>query len=375
MLRQYRLKDYKFRLIIWVLALSVIGVLLVGSARADLQTKQIIGLVMGIVLMVIVSLIDYNWVANLYGLEYLFGIALLILVLIPGIGTEVNGARRWIDIKVFQFQPTDVMKIILIVFFAKFFAHHEEDISKFRTILKALILAGIPFVLILREPDLSSTIVCVLLFCGLFFSAGLSYKIIGSILLVCVPGVIIALSLVLQPDQTLIDQYQQNRILAWLHPEDYPDIARQQLNSMVALGSGQLYGKGLNNNVVASVKNGNFLSEPQTDFIFSIAGEELGFLGCCVIIIIELLIAVECVNIGRNARDRVGMLIGCGMGILIFFQSFINISVATGLLPNTGLPLPFVSYGLTSLVSFCIGIGLVLNVGLQSRKYERGGIL
>jgi len=187
--------------------------------------------------------------------------------------------------------------------------------------------------------------------------------------------VIIALSLVLQPDQQLIDHYQQARILAWLHPEEYPDLARQQLNSMVALGSGQLYGKGLNNNVVASVKNGNFLSEPQTDFIFSIAGEELGFLGCCVIIILELLIAVECVNIGRNARDRVGMLIGCGMGILVFFQGFINISVATGLVPNTGLPLPFVSYGLTSLVSFYIGIGLVLNVGLQSRKYERGGIL
>ena len=120
---------------------------------------------------------------------------------------------------------------------------------------------------------------------------------------------------------------------------------------------------------MSSVKNGNFIAEPQTDFIFAVAGEELGFLGCCIIVILELLVALECVRIGRNARDLAGTLIGCGMGALIFIQCFINVCVATGMMPNTGLPLPFVSYGLTSLVSFFIGIGIVLNVGLQGRKY------
>ena len=143
----------------------------------------------------------------------------------------------------------------------------------------------------------------------------------------------------------------------------------QQTNSIIAIGSGQLYGKGLNNDEVSSVKNGNFIAEPQTDFIFAVAGEELGFIGCCMIVLLEFLIALECLLIGRRAKELSGTLICCGMASLIFFQTFLNISVATGLLPNTGITLPFVSYGLTSLVSFYIGIGFVLNVGLQTKKY------
>lgn len=184
-----------------------------------------------------------------------------------------------------------------------------------------------------------------------------------------VPVAVILLSIILQPGQTLIEEYQLNRIMAWLKPTEYTDQAYQQTNSIIAIGSGQLYGKGLNNNMVSSVKNGNFIAEPQTDFIFAVAGEELGFLGCCLIILLELFIAVECIRIGRKARDLAGTLICCGLASLILFQSFLNICVATGLMPNTGIPLPFVSYGLTSLISFCIGIGIVLNIGLQTRKY------
>ena len=143
----------------------------------------------------------------------------------------------------------------------------------------------------------------------------------------------------------------------------------QQYYSLVAIGSGQLYGKQLNNTNINSVKNGNFISEPQTDFIFAIAGEELGFVGCTVIVGLLVLTVVQCLMIGRNAKDLAGTIICSGVAALIGFQSFINIGVATALLPNTGIPLPFVSYGLTSLVSVYIGIGLVLNVGLQQKKY------
>ena len=137
----------------------------------------------------------------------------------------------------------------------------------------------------------------------------------------------------------------------------------------MAIGSGRLWGKGLNNNDIASVKNGNFISEPQTDFIFAVAGEELGFVGAALIVILLFLIVIECILIARKAKDLSGRLIACGMASLIGFQGFVNICVVTGLMPNTGLPLPFVSYGLTSLTTLYIGIGLVLNVGLQPKKY------
>ena len=138
----------------------------------------------------------------------------------------------------------------------------------------------------------------------------------------------------------------------------------------MAIGSGMLTGKGLDNNTITSVKGGNFISEPQTDFIFAIIGEELGLVGGCIIIALLLLIVIQCILVGIRSQDLAGRIICCGVGGLIGIQSFINIGVATKILPNTGVPLPFVSYGLTSLVSLYIGIGLVLNVGLQPKKYQ-----
>lgn len=367
MLKQYRLSDYRFRLILWVVALSILGILIIGSADADFQKKQIYGLILGVVAMVFVSLFDYTWILNFYWLIYLLSAVLLGLVLLFGV--ERNGATRWINFAGFQFQPSDVAKILLILFFAKFFENHEDHISKFRVIVLSLLLIGLPLLLIYKEPDLSTTITIASVFCVLIFVSGLSYRIVLGILAVMVPVAVIFMSILIQPDQQGGGNYQLRRVYAWLRPEEYPDDARQQQNSIKAIGSGQLYGKGLNNDDVGSVKNGNFISEPQTDFIFAVAGEELGFLGCCIIILLEFLIALECLLIGRRAKVLSGTLIGCGMSALVFFQTFINISVTTGLMPNTGITLPFVSYGLTSLISFCIGIGLVLNVGLQTRKY------
>ena len=202
--------------------------------------------------------------------------------------------------------------------------------------------------------------------------AGLSYKFIATVLAVSVPSAAIFLALILQPDQKILRGYQYKRIMGWLQPEKYADDAYQQQNSIMAIGSGQLLGKGLYNTDVNSVKNGNFISEPQTDFIFAVVGEEMGFLGSVLIIILLLLITIECIIIAKRAKDLSGRLLCCGVAALIGFQSIVNICVATGLLPNTGVTLPFVSYGLTSLVSSFIGIGLVLNVGLQPRKYGSG---
>ena len=369
--KPYKLKNYRFGLIALVLVLSIIGILVVGSANESYQSKQILGVVIGLVVMAIVSLIDYVWITNFYWILYGISVFMLAIVLIPGIGVYVNGARRWINLGFTNFQPSELAKILLIIFFAKFIMKHEEDLSEKQTILKAVILIAIPLALIFKEPNLSTTICTATLFCFLMYVGGLSYRFIGTVLLITIPVAVIFLSIVVQPNQKLLDNYQQKRILAWLEPEKYAsDEAYQQNNSVMAIGSGQLTGKGLNNNTTTSVKNGNFILEPQTDFIFAIVGEELGFVGCCLIIALLLLIVIDCILIGTHAQDTAGKVICYGVGSLIGIQTFINVAVATQIFPNTGIPLPFVSYGLTSLVSLYLGIGLVLNIGLQPKKYK-----
>ena len=370
MLKQYRLRNYNFRLVFFVAALTVIGILVIGSARESVQNKQVLGFVLGMIVMVSVSMIDYSVILRFSWLFYVVNIGLLLLVKL--MGDDSNGATRWVEIAGIRFQPSELSKIIIILFYAYFFMKYQESLNTVKILGASFILAGIPLVLIKEQPDLSTTIVTALLFASLLFMAGLSYKIVFGVLAVSVPSVIIFFSLILQPDQKILDDYQYKRIMAWLQPEKYADTAYQQLNSKMAIGSGQLWGKGLNNSQITSLKNGNFISEPQTDFIFAIVGEELGFAGSVVIIVLLFLIVLECIFMARKAKDLAGRLICCGMASLIGFQGFVNICVATGLMPNTGLTLPFVSYGLTSLVTLFMGIGFVLNVGLQPRKYGMG---
>lgn len=367
--KPYRLRDYNFTLVFLVIALSVLGIFVVGSAREIYQSRQIFGVVFGIIVMVIVSLVDYVWVLDFYWIIY--GAAIVSLMLVLMVGQKVNGATRWIDLGFTTFQPSELAKILLILFFAKFLMQNEENINHKFTLIKYAALCGIPLGLIVVEPNLSTTICTALVLCLLIYTAGLSYRFIITVLLILIPTAVIFLSIAVQPNQPFLKDYQQKRILSFLEPEKYADDgAYQQNNSVMAIGSGQLTGKGLNNNTTTSVKNGNFILEPQTDFIFAIVGEELGFIGSCIVIALLLLIVIQCILIGLRSQDLAGRIISCGVGGLIGVQSFINISVATGLIPNTGVPLPFVSYGLTSLVSLYIGVGFVLNVGLQPKKYQ-----
>lgn len=369
MLRRYKLKNYNFRLVLWILVLSAIGVILVGSAMKSLQMRQLAGVIGGVVLMVIVSLMDFSWILNFYWVIYGANIVLLLL-LIP-LGSEQLGATRWISIGGFQFQPTELSKIFLILFFAQYLMKHEDDLNTLKTILTSVVLLAVPLVLILIQPDLKNTITVAVVFCFLMYMAGLSYKIIGGMLGVVIPVGVVLMILITQTDLPIIQDYQKTRIMAWLNPEDaeYSDDIIQQQNSITAIGSGQLTGKGLNNNEVASVNKGNFVSQNHNDFIFAVAGEEMGFLGCCLIILLLFMVVFECIRTGSRAKNLSGTLICAGVGSMVGFQSFLNICVATGLFPNTGTPLPFVSYGLTSLWTLYISMGFVLNVGLQDISY------
>ena len=364
-LQKYSIKKYNFFLVLLCIAITVVGILLIGSAKQDLVKRQTQGLIIGLVFLIVVSLIDYHFILKFYWLEYILAIALLVAVFL--FGDKAGGAARWFVIFGIRFQPSELAKILLILFYAQFIMKHEEKLNTFRMIIACVVLIVPPFVLIFEQPDLSTSIMIITIFCVLMFLGGLSYKVILVVAAVALPSAIVLLNMILTPGQTIVNEYQQKRLLAWIQPEKYASTeAYQQLNSITAIGSGQLYGKGLNNNVIGSVKNGNFISEAQTDFIFAIAGEELGFVGCCGILILLFLIVVQCIWIAVRAEDLAGRLIAGGMAGFIGFQTFINIGVTTMILPNTGLTLPFVSYGLTSLVTMFIGIGLVLNVRLQA---------
>lgn len=369
MLKQYKLRNYHFQLVFSILVLNIIGILIIGSAKHSVQKMQILGCIIGMVAMVIVSLMDYSFILRFTWLYYI-GIIVLLGLVMTGIGDSAGGAQRWIDFGGFRFQPSELAKIVLILFFARFFSKHAENLNTVKTIGLSFVLIGIPLLLIVKQPDTSTSIAIALIFISLLFIAGLSYKIVLTVLGICIPTGLIGITVILRMAQSSED-YRFGRIMAWLYPQDprWSDIAAQQQNSIMAIGSGQLWGKGLNNSAATSMKNANYIIEPQTDFIFAVAGEELGFIGTMVIVLLLLFIVIECILIARKAKDLAGRLICCGMAALIGFQSIFNIFVATGLMPNTGIPLPFVSYGLTSLLSLYLGMGFVLNVGLQPKKY------
>ena len=374
MKQKLRFKDFDIWLVVLVIAISILGVMAIGSAKESVQSRQIMGIVLGLFVMSVIAFTDYGLPLKFYWLIYLLNIGLLVMVQLWG--DSSNNAQRWIEIAGIRFQPSESAKILLILFYAQFIMKRREKINTFKNIAFMTVLVLPVFYLIYKQPDLSTSIMVIILFCMIMYVGGLSHKLIVAALLLIIPALVIALFLILQPGQTIVKDYQQDRILAWLDPEKYAlSTALQQRNSITAIGSGELWGKGLNNDEVGSVKSGNYISEPQTDFIFAIIGEEMGFVGSAATIILLRLISAECDRVGTRSRDLAGKIICFGMGGLICFQTFINVGVTTGILPNTGLPLPFVSYGLTSLVSLYAGIGFVLSVGLRRPRPKPMGTI
>ena len=370
MFKRYRLRDYDFKLVLLILALSAVGVIAVGSAEPSLQNKQLAGVVAGVVLMVVVSLFDYTMVIRLNWLRYVANLVLLVAVW--QLGGETKGATRWLTIGGLRFQPSETAKILLILFFAQFIMKHRKKLNTVVIIASCVVMYALPWILVWKQPDLSTSIVLLAVFCIIMFAGGISLKLVFGAIAVAIPAVALVISLALQPDSDLLTDNQKTRVLAFVNPQEYETTyAYQQLNSVTAIASGQLEGKGYKNNEITSVKNGNFLSEAQTDFIFSVIGEEFGFKGSVVVIVLLFSVALECISVARKAKDVAGTVIAASMGGLVAFQGFFNIGVATFILPTTGLTLPFVSYGLTSLLSLFIGMGFVLNVRLQAKKTKQ----
>ncbi len=363
MLKRYQLRSYNFRLVILLAVTTIFGIVVINSADSSYTMKQCFGFVLSLAAMVVVSLIDYKWLCKFYWLMYFVNIALLLVVRFWG--KSSHGAKRWIDLKVFTLQPSELTKIFLILFTAKLIFIYKDKLNNWKFLAVLAVLLAIPLALILAQPNLSTTILICLILLTVIFCAGLSYKIIGVALLIIVPIVVAGGIYIRNPEQKLLEYYQWERIMAFIDPEKYDDKAWQQQMSEKAIGSGQLSGKGLNNDDPSSLNNANYIPEAQTDFIFTIIGEELGFVGSAVSVVLLMWITFECVLAAIRAKDFMARLICCGISAWIAFQSFINIGVATRILPNTGLPLPFFSYGLTSLVSLYIAMGVILNISLK----------
>lgn len=364
----YNLKKYNWRLVLLVMISTSFGLMVIESAANGYARKQLLGMMVGFVAMIIVSFIDYQFILKFQWAIYMAAVVMLVAVLLFGV--EVNGAKRWFSLGSFgTIQPSEFAKIMMILVLTHLIMDHRELISQMKTLVFIGIVYMIPVYLVYREPNMSTTLVFIFIFVVMIFAGGLSYRFIGRVLTFAVPTIAFLVWYIQQPFQILLRGYQLNRILAFLNPADYQQTtANQQYNSVMAIGSGMITGKGYNNNTFTSVKGGNFISEQQTDFIFSVIGEELGFIGSCITILLLAAIVFECLKVARNASHFSGRLIATGVASMIAFHSFVNIGVATNLLPNTGLPLPFISYGLSSLLANMIGIGLVINIDLQKGR-------
>ena len=365
------LRVFSFRLLFAVCALNVIGILAINSATNQNMSyvgRQAAGMVLGIAVIALLCFVPYQKLLR-YAVP-VFVLCAILLLMVRFFGKSVNGAKRWIVLPALgQVQPSEFAKIGIAMFFSWLLGKNDESINQPRFLFAAF--AMIPIGLISSEPDLSTTIVVAVSIAAMLFAAGISYRWIGLALLVAVPFAVSTVFLLKRGMVPFLKEYQVRRILAFLYPAQYADANWQQDNSIMAIGSGQLFGKGLNNNTLASVKSGNFLSEEQTDFIFAVIGEELGFVGCLLVILLYAILVYECYYLAGKARDMEGRILCTGVGTLIAFQGFSNIAVATGIFPNTGLTLPFISYGVSSLLAFYVQIGLVLNVGLQRRDIYR----
>ncbi len=367
-LKRYDYKKLPVSLILAIITLGIIGCFCIFKADGmGIAKRQIIGLIFGLIVLAVVSLIDYHTICRFYIPLYGLGVLLLFLTRFSPLGTDHGkNAYRWLDIGATEIQPSELVKVIMIIVMAVILSKVYKKLNQWSVFIMCVFVMAVPTFLILIQTDLSSSAVCMFTFVVMIFMAGLSWKIIGILVPVGVPLSILAFWYVQQPYQKLLTGYQQKRILSFLHPEESAsDGNYQTLHSVQAIASGGITGKTLMGDASDS-RLYHMVFANESDFIFSVIGEELGFFGCLILIAIFVYVVIKCIVIGRRAKDITGRLIAYGVSGMLMFQSFVNIGVATSLLPNTGLPFPFLSYGLSSLLSSIIAVALVINVSLQA---------
>lgn len=345
-----------------VIILSLFGLLMIYSSSniwADFKYNdslhflkyQGIFCFIGLFLMIIVSKIDYRIYYKYSNIILLFSFILLILVLIPGIGTIRNGSRSWFGIGPLGIQPSEAAKISLIIFTSKYLSLNEKYIKYFiKGVLPILIVIIIFFGLIMLQPDLGTGLILLLSIVSLLFISGVSMKLFITGGLLGIIGIIVLI---------IIAPYRMDRITSFINPwKDPLGTGFQMIQSLYAIGPGGLLGLGLGN----SIQKHFYLPEPQTDFIFSIISEELGVVGAIIVVGLFLIILYRSVNISLNTKDLFSKYLSFGIIFQLIFQAIMNLSVVVGLIPVTGVTLPFLSYGGSSLLVSMTSIGIILNI-------------
>jgi rod shape determining protein RodA len=353
-------------LILAVIALSGFGMLMIYSAtffRLEQQgadtlfyvNRQMVSLGIGIAGMIVVTLFDYRayraWSLLLYGGS------VLLLVLVLAQGQVINGSKAWLVIGGFQFQPSELAKVSLIVMLATLFHERREDSLGLRALVEALAIAAVPMALILLQPDFGTFLVFVAIVFGVLLLARVRVRYMVALAVLGLAAFFVMLQ------SEMLADYQVARLTSFINPDAAdPDDIWNVNQAQIAIGSGQLVGQGL---FEGSQTKLAYVPENQTDFIFTVVGEELGFLGSATLLGLFALLLWRAIRIAALSRDAFGTLICSGVIAVFGFQVFINIGMAIGIMPVTGLPLPFVSYGGTSLIGSFLMVGLLLNVHMR----------
>ena len=356
-----------------VAALLIIGTLLVYAATKNWFASQgldpeyylkrhVVNILIGGLLAYGTTLIDYRLLRAYTPIVWGLAVLGLVIVLIPGLGSEINGAQAWISFPGgFQIQPAELAKIAIIVGISMILADkHDKDADPTdKDVMKALVVAGVPILLILLQPDLGTAVIICAAILAIIATSGAPTRWVAGLLVLAVIGGFTAIK------TGVVSEYQVSRLQSFVDPSADPQATGYQLRqSRITIGSGGITGKGLFNGPQTS---GRFVPEQQTDFIFTVAGEELGFIGGGFILLCYILFFIRAFSIARRTTYLFGRLVCVGVISWFAFQTFENIGMTMGMVPMTGVPLPFISYGGSSMFANLIGLGLIQNVHLRSR--------
>lgn len=363
------LKQLDFSLIVVVIIIVAIGTLNIYSATQPSDRsfvnlyyvkRQIGWLFIGLFIVYITLLFDYVLLSNYAPIFYWAGVLLLLLNKFTSFGKTTKGATSWVKIGPISLQPSEFVKLGIIIMLAKKLNDMEGEINKAKNFFILLLYAAIPMLLIVIQPDMGMTMVCFFIVLGIFFVAGLDMKVI----LGGLTSIVILVAAVW--NSGIMKSYWKGRLVSFLHPEQYElTLGLQLIQSKIGIGSGGILGKGF---LKGTQVSGGFIPEAYTDFIFSVVGEEWGLVGSVILLILFAILIYKFIKIGKNSKDIFGSVICTGIASYFIFAILQNIGMTIGLAPITGITLPFMSYGGSSMITNFIALGLILNVGMRRKK-------